>query len=201
MALDSVFRNNTGDGCFIGTLAIVGCLSHDNSDTQLRMSGNVLFYNNTVDASLAAGSEGIFQDAAAPLVWAAINNIIVDCVEGIHDDSAIGLQAMLWNNLYSNNTNDTNANITPVPADGDPFANVVDPANVFSSGYILHADNKGKGTDVSFTKTYWDDFNGGAGDNPPNPLSGLSFMDMGGLQREEAGVGGGQPVIGGSIVR
>lgn len=189
--LNSVFRNNTGDGCFIGTIAIVGCLSHDNSDSQLRVSGTTLLYANTVDGSLVAGTEGIVQDSTGPGQWAAVNNIIIDCVLGIQDDSSIGLQAMLWNNLYSNNTTDTDTNITPVPADGDVLGNIVDPANVFSSGYILHPDNKGKGVDASFTQMYWDDFNGGAGDNPPNPLTGLSFMDMGSAQREEAGGGGG----------
>ena len=108
---------------------------------------------------------------------------------------------MQFNNLYNNNTPDT-TNVFPVPTDSDIWDNIVDPANLFSSGYILHPDNKGKGIDASFTKAYWDDFNGGAGDNPPSPLSGLSFKDMGGLQREEAGgIGGGQPIIGGSVIR
>ncbi len=203
IAIDSVFQNNTGDGYYTDSGTVIGCLSFDNGDTQIRVgTARDIVYGCTVDGDNGAGTEGIYQDGASAAFWTCINNLVTNCDVGVQDDSTLRQAAILYNNLYNNNTPDTNTNITPIPSDSDIWGNVVDPGNLFSSGYILHDDNKGKGTDVSFTKAYWDDFNGGAGDNPPTPLSGLSFMDMGGLQREEAGIGGGgQPVIGGSVVR
>ncbi len=189
-AINSVFRNNGIRGYVADLSFVLGCLSVVNGTNQIHVNGSQsIVYGCTVDGDNVGGTIGIFQDVAASGTWMAINNIITDCDIGIQDDTAGGQAAILYNNLYNNNTPDTNTNITPVPSDSDIWGNVVDPTNLFSSGYILHADNKGKGVDASYTKAYWDDFNGGAGDNPPTPLSGLSFMDMGGLQREEAGGG------------
>lgn len=196
-ALFSVFRNNGLRGFNADMSTVIGCLSHDNSTRQIQVNGTgSLVIGCTVDSSLVASSIGIWQDSPVSAPWAAINNIITDNVTGIQDDSVARQAAMLSNNLYNSNTTDAHANIYPQPVDGDIWGNVKDPTNLFSSGYILHADNKGKGIDASFTKAYWDDFNGGAGDNPPNPLSGLSFMDMGSFQREEAVSGGGGGVVG-----
>ncbi len=209
--IGSVVRNNTNAGILApGNAQIDNCLVFDNQDggtgkTQISVSANPfaapVIIGCTIDGNDGTGSIGIAQLGATPAEWLAINNIITDCVTGISDAGTIRQTAILYNNLYNSNTNDT-SNISPVPVDGDIWGNIVDPTNLFSSGYILHADNKGKGIDASYTQAYWDDFNGGAGDNPPAPLSGLSFMDMGSLQREEAGGGGGgQPVLGGSVVR
>ncbi len=201
-AINCVFRNNTGDGFYTtANSTIIGCLVNDNTDTAIRIGSYSCAYGCTVDGNDGVGTEGIYQDDAAPIYWLAINNIITDFVLGIQDDATLRQAAVLYDNLYNSNATDAHANITPQPSDGDIWGNVVDPTNLFSSGYILHADNKGKGVDASYTKAYWDDFNGGAGDNPPSPLSGLSFMDMGGLQREEAGGGGGQQILGGSVIR
>lgn len=194
--MDSVSRNNTGAGIFTaGVVIAINNLLFDNSGT-IGLTGNFgggyVFYGNTIDKNNVANSIGIKQDDGFGVgKWYALNNVLIDCATGISDDVSLGQNAVLSNNLYSSNTADTNANIFPTPIDGDNQGNVVDPANVFDPVYILHADNKGKGVDASYTKAYWDDFDGGAGDNPPSPLLGLSFMDMGALQREEAGGGGG----------
>ncbi len=206
--ISCVVRNNTGRGINTSSLTAINSLIFDNSGTRATSfvgSGTIL--GNTIDCDNLANSVAIVQDSATATRWYAMNNIITDCVTGIRDDSSIGQSAILYNNLYNSNTADTNANVTPTPIDGDNWGNLVKNVaeNVLwtadDNTYILQSAYKQAGVDAFYTKAYWDDFNGGAGDNPPSPLSGLSFMDMGALQREESGGGGGQPVIGGSVIR
>ncbi len=201
VAINCVFRNNTGNGITSRIGHIIDCLIFDSTNAGITIQVSPsLIYGCTIDGNDGAGTEGILKLSQADM-WVGINNILTDCVIGIADFGDMRQAAILYNNLYNSNTDDT-SNVSPVPSDSDIWSNIVDPANLFDPAYILHADNKGKGVDASYTKAYWDDFNGGAGDNPLDPLTGLSFMDMGGLQREEAGgSGGGQPVIGGSVVR
>lgn len=203
-----VFRNNTGDGIYVFRGHIIDSLFYNNSDSAIAfLVGWALVYGCTIDGNNGAGTEGVLQDSATSFPWAAVNNIFTDCVTAVHDDTALRQGFVSYNNLYNSNTTDAHANITPQPVDGDNWGNLVKNVaeNVLwtadDNTYILAAAYKQAGVDAFYTKAYWDDFNGGAGDNPPSPLSGLSFMDMGGLQREEAGSGGGQPILGGSVVR
>ncbi len=207
VAIYSVFRNNTGKGfAGEGGPTVIGCLVYDNTGTfgLWSLGGTPIFYGNTVDMNNVANSKGIFQDSSNVAFWFAINNIVTDCIIGIEDDSILRQRAVLYNNLYNSNTTDAEANITPQPVDGDNFGNLVKNVaeNVLWTAddqtYILQSAFKQAGTDAFYTRKYWDDFNGGAGDNPPDPLTGLSFMDNGAQQREEAG-GGRTPGIGKGI--
>lgn len=204
----TVVSNNNGGGIDINVAATVAnCLVFDNFDgatgkTQIRLQTNAFvrgtIFGCTVDGDNKAGSVGILQDSPVGAAWMATNNIATDCEVGIRDDSTLGQAFIGHNNLYNSNTTDAHANITPQPVDGDNFGNLVKNVaeNVLWTAddqtYILQSAFKQAGTDAFYTRKYWDDFNGGAGDNPPDPLTGLSFMDMGGLQREEAGTGAGE---------
>lgn len=215
VVVNSVVSGNTGDGIYLdnGGGIVVGNLIYNNTGVngmrvEPNLFGSGLVYGCTIDKNNVANSVGIFQDAASPYNWAAINNIITDCVTGIVDDATLRQGAVLYNNLYNSNTTDASASITPQPVDGDNWGNLVKDVaeNVLWTAddqtYILQSAFKQAGTDAFYTRKYWDDFNGGAGDNPPDPLTGLSFMDNGAQQRVEAGgAGGGQQVIGGSVIR
>ncbi len=211
MIFGNVIRGNTGNGLMADVVFAFNNLIFNNTGTQGINSGAGfgVILGNTIDMNNVAASVGIVLDGSAGPGRLIANNIITDCITGIREDSVSLRQANIsYNNLYNSNTTDAHANITPQPVDGDDWGNLV--KNVAENAlwtaddqtYILQSAYKQAGTDAFYTRKYWDDFNGGAGDNPPNPLTGLSFIDNGALQREEsAGGGGGQPVLGGSIVR
>ena len=196
--VDSVVRNNTGIGVTFAAIAINNLIYDNTGSRGIVGTNNSVFYGNTVDQNNQAGSIGILQDSGSSFNMYAINNILTDCPTGLQDDSSVRQMAIIYNNLYNSNTVDAQANITPQPVDGDNWGSLVKNVaeNVLWTAddqtYILQSAYKQAGTDAYYTRKYWDDFNGGAGDNPPNPLTGLSFMDMGGLQREEAGTGAGE---------
>ena len=201
----SIVRTNTGKGVVVGSGTVLYNLVSDNTLTQITTENVESTVNgNTIDGNNAAGQVGIINDSASARVWFCINNIITDCPTGIRDNSTLGQSAVLYNNLYNSNTADTNANIFPTPIDGDNWGNLVKNVaeNVLwtadDNTYILQSAYKQAGVDAFYTKAYWDDFNGGAGDNPPSPLSGLSFMDMGAMQRRQEGR---SPGIGSGIGR
>ena len=199
-----VFRNSVHGIDASNNLSAVGSLFYANTGDSINVTAGIssIMYANTFDGNNGGSTIGIHMNSLGGGPYAIANNIFTDLNIGHRDGggSTHKIVYTVYHNIFNGNTSDTSL-IDIVPVDGDVFGNVVDPASLFSSGYILHADVKGKGIDASYTKAYWDDFNGGAGDNPPSPLSGLSFMDNGALQREEAGGGGGQPIIGGSVVR
>ncbi len=195
-----VFRNNTGSGVVGGPLTVIGCLFSENTTKGIwSEAGGLTAWGNTIDMNNQAGAQGIRQDSGNIALWIAMNNVFTDCVTGIQDDASLGQNAILGYNLYNSNTTaHANANVIPQPVDGDNSGNLVKDElesvlwTVDDQTYILQSAFKESGVDASYTKAYWDDFNGGAGDNPPDPLTGLSFMDNGAQQRVEAGTGDGE---------
>lgn len=194
----SIFRNNDTNHALVGSgLVAINNVVSDQTTARgiVAESGPAVLMGNTVDMNNQGGSIGILQDSGSTSFWTAMNNIITDCVTGIQDDATLRERAVLYFNLYNSNTTDAQANITPQPVDGDNFGNLVKNVaeNVLWTAddqtYILQSAFKESGVDGSYTRAYWDDFNGGAGDNPPSPLLGLSFMDNGAQQRIEAGGG------------
>lgn len=202
---------------FDTTSTCVACVSHSNTNRGFSCVGacfyNCLAYNNSshdftvnevtptqvlgcsCDGENAAGDYGIFQDRASHML-VAVNNILFDADYGIFSDSDSGELAIGRHNLFDTNaTNDVNNFLTPslgaatpgVDGNGD----IIDPGDPYTNSatrdYTINAFAKAKGLDATWTESFWDDYNLGAGDNPPDTTTLTN--DIGALQSAASGGG------------
>ncbi|MHA1410794.1 MAG: right-handed parallel beta-helix repeat-containing protein [Candidatus Odinarchaeia archaeon] len=225
------FYGNEGRGAYgVGGIRYLNCISHNNDGYGLSLHEGVVFncllygngnhniyfqdgsalgsyvFNTTIDAN---GHNGIYQGATdSGYNMVVQNTILANGYRGIQSLSSHGDLVVDSHNLFYNNSRE---NVENWPDPEDSFAayrgslvTTTDPfTNAAAHDYSLASDSAGieAGADVALTKSIWDDFNEGAGNNPP---SGSSDIDIGAIQ-EPAGAGGGGAgggkVIGKSVVQ
>jgi len=202
--------HNNDKGLWLHEGIVFNCLVYDNGDHAVYFQdgsglGSYVF-NTTIDAN---GHYGIFQAATdAGYNMVVQNTILANGYYGIFTYSNHGDLLVDSHNLFYNNSHGS-VSKWPDPEDSfaayrGSFVTATDPfTNAAAHDYSLASDSAGieAGADVALTKAIWDDFNEGAGNNPP---SGSSDIDIGAIQ-EPAGAGGGGAgggkVIGKSVVQ
>jgi len=207
LAFGCIFHNNGDMGIDIRSGVVLNCLLYGNANTAIYSQANWGYATTVISTTVDANSHiGIHEEGPEFATSISIlNTIIANASVGIDMKTAVGSRNSDSHNLFYNNT--TNVNNWPDPTDSfaayrGSFVTATDPfTNAAAHGYSLASGSAAieAGADASFTKAIWDDFNEGAGNNPP---SGSSDIDLGAIQ-EPAGAGGagGGKVIGKSVVQ
>jgi len=194
-----IIYNNDSEGLVIHDGTISNSLAYGNGDHAMYLLTTspygIYILNSTIDAN---SHRGIYQ-AATDTGWNMIvqNTIIANASTGIYSSTDYGNRIVDSHNLFYSNTSNVHKWLDPTDADAsyrgssvtatDPFTNAA------AGDYSLASGS------AAIEKAIWDDFNEGAGNNPP---SGSSDIDIGAIQ-EPAGAGGagGGKVIGKSVVQ
>lgn len=186
--LDPVFvgcvsRDNTGIGIQSkGRPVIVGTLVYNNeggaatSQVKFTTSGlPVYVINSTVDGDAASATQtiiGIEFSGAADSNWNVVfvDAIINDCDTGVSAANDAGPGIVVANNMYDDCTTAKRLN--------------------FDAGYDGIDDPTTPGINADFSLASGSEAKA-AGIDAAEVKNGASYMDIGGLQRQEGGVGGG----------
>ncbi|MCK5610255.1 hypothetical protein KAR91_50750 [Candidatus Pacearchaeota archaeon] len=170
--------SNGGDGFECNTGIALSCLGYDNAGIDFR--GASMAAVTTGCANCTFDGEGAdncieFASGASNTRHAFVYNCIIhDAVTPIAADVDSGEMQFSGRNLY-NLADNANSNFLAIDAGtgvGDR-GDVVDPATLFNNeagdDYSLHATSGAlaKAMDANWSKSFWDDYNEGGGNNPP----------------------------------
>ncbi len=193
------FNNNSGDGvqgdqaliaisCLFYTNTLWGIISqagtYYNCAGYANGSGSYQFdsiASNIPSCVLGCTIDGENVDpginfiGSGSVLTIVVNSIIYDTTLGIDTDENIGELAIARNNLYNNNATDVNAFLAVSAGNGIGNRGDVTGAPAFTDeggdDYTLGGASPALNAalDSRFTTDFWDDYNNGAGNNPPSP--------------------------------
>ncbi len=213
LAVGCISHSNTAAGFLAQTAVFYNCLEYNNGSFGFQIAGASAsaLLGCTLDGENAAGDDGFRQNAATggeDMVM--VNCIIYDYDEGAVADGAYTENIVSRFNLFNSNNTDVNANWLSVDA-GSGVADRGDVSSSQTAGQLFTdepnddytpasaSDALATGLDAGWSASFWASFLGAT--NPPTAPS-VGYLDIGAIQREAAaGSGGGQPVIGGGVVR
>lgn len=169
---------NAGWGFTCQTGVYYNCLTYANTSGCFQFDDTSAtnphyIFGCTMDGEADADPGINFVTSGSAMVMVAVvNNIIYDTTLGIDADDDIKEFAIARNNLFNDNGTDVN-NFLPVSAGGVGTRGDVTTAPNFENeagdDYTPGATSNAlaKGLDAHYTVAFWNDYNNGAGDNPP----------------------------------
>lgn len=197
---------NTGAGVSQNQAArCVGCYVHDNTGAGISNGGLPVALFNIIEANASHGMQGPFDISTATIIGNTINGNTGASTDGINSTAAaMSPVALMLNNIIANNGRygaNGNSAASGAPDYTDYYANATAARNAFAAGAHDLA------LDPQFTNAAAGDFSIGtnlkAAGWPgafPGGATSTGYMDLGAVQRQEAGSGGGGgPLIGGRL--